>query len=78
MFEVIDGQLICSTVLLMDVAAGPSGLDAAAWKRTCTSFRMASADLCESLVGMARQLCSEYVDSSGISASCCLPADSTR
>jgi len=68
MFEVIDGQLICSTVLLMDVAAGPSGLDAAAWKRMCTSFRMASADLCESLVGMARQLCSEYVDSSGISA----------
>lgn len=68
MFQVINGQLIRSTVLKMDVAAGPSGLDAAAWKRMCTSFRMVSADICESLAGMARQLCSEYVDPSGISA----------
>ena len=60
MFEVIDGQLIRSTVLKMDGAAGPSSLDAAAWKRTFTSFGMASADLCESLAGMARRLCSEF------------------
>ena len=32
MSEVIDGQLILNTVLKMDGAAGPSGLDAAAWK----------------------------------------------
>lgn len=31
-FEQIDGQLIHNTVLKMDGAAGPSGLDAAAWK----------------------------------------------
>ena len=38
MFEVIDGKLIRSTVLKMDGAAGPSGLDATAWKRMCTSL----------------------------------------
>ena len=46
MFEVIDGQLIRNTLLKMDGAAGPSGLDAAAWKRMCASFKTASADLC--------------------------------
>ena len=68
MFEVIDGQLIRSTMLKMDGAAGPSGLDAAAWKHMCTSFKTASADLCESLANTARRLCSEYADPSAISA----------
>lgn len=48
MFEVIDRQLICNTVLKVDGAAGPSGLDATAWKRMCISFKTASADLCDS------------------------------
>ena len=38
-FEKIDGPLIRSTALRMDGAAGPSGLDAAVWKRMCTSFK---------------------------------------
>ena len=67
-FDVIDGQLIRSMMLKMDGAAGPSGLDATAWKRMCTSFKTASVDLSESLANTARQLCSEYVDPSGISA----------
>ena len=54
MFEVIDGQLIRSMILKMDGAAGPSCLDAAAWKRMCSSFKTASADLCESLANTAR------------------------
>ena len=33
----------------MDGATGPSGLDTASWKRLCTSFKFASADLCEAL-----------------------------
>ena len=61
-------QLIHNTVLKMDGAAGPSGLDATAWKRMCTSFKTSSADLCESLASTARRLCSEYVDLTGISA----------
>ena len=66
-FEVIDAQLICNTVLKIDGAAGPSGLDTAAWKCMCTSFKSASTDRCESVVSTARQLCSEYVDPCGIS-----------
>ena len=68
MFEAIDGQLIRNTVLRMDGTAGPSGLDAAAWKRLCTSFKTASADLCESIASTARRLCSQYVDPASISA----------
>ena len=68
LFEAIDGQLISNTVLKIDRTAGPLGLDVAAWKRMCTSFKTASADLhvCQSLTGAARWLCSEYVDPSGI------------
>ena len=68
MFEVIDGQFIRNTVLKMDGAAGPSGLDAAAWKCICTSFKTASADLCKFIASTARRRCSEYVDPTCISA----------
>ena len=52
----------------MDGAAGPSGLDVAAWKRLCTSFKTASADLCNSLASTARRICSCYVDPRGLSS----------
>ncbi len=60
--ERIDGQLIRSTVLKMDGAAGPSGLDAAAWKRLCTSFKAASSELCDTLAAVARRLSTSFVD----------------
>ena len=34
----------------------------------CTSFKTASADLCESIASTARRLCSEYIDPGLISA----------
>ena len=68
LFDKIDGLLIRNTVLRMDGAAGPSGLDAAAWKRMCTSFRSASTDLCDALASMARRICSCFVDPKGLSA----------
>ena len=52
----------------MEGAAGPSGLDAAAWKRLCSSFKTASADLCTAIASIARKLCTQYVDPKGISA----------
>ena len=68
-FEQIDGQLIRSTVLKMDgAAAGPSGLDAAAWKRLCTSFKSASSELCDTLAAVARRLSTCFVDPNGLSA----------
>ena len=46
----------------MDGAAGPSGLDAPAWKRLCCFFKSASADLCDALALVARRICTSYVD----------------
>ena len=68
LFDEINTHVIQSTILKMDGAAGPSGLDAASWKRLCTSFKGASTDLCESIAATARQLCTCYVDPSGLSA----------
>lgn len=67
-FVKLDGQLIRSTVLKMDGAAGPSGLDAAAWKRICTSFKSTSTELCDSLAAVARRLGTTLVDPRGLSA----------
>ena len=67
-FDEINGQTIRDTILRMDGAAGPSGLDAASWKRLCTSFKGASTDLCESLAATAKRICTCYVDPSGLSA----------
>ena len=57
-------------------AAGPSGLDAAAWHRMYTSFHRVSDDLCDALSAVARKLCTSFVDPSGLSAfvCCCLIA----
>ena len=64
LFETIDGPLIRHTILRMDGAAGTSRLDAAAWKRLCTSLKAASADLCEALASVDRRICSSYLDPS--------------
>ena len=66
-FERIDGQLIRSTALRMDGTAGPSGPDAAAWKRLCTSFKSASTGLCDSLAAVTRRLSTTLVDPRGLS-----------
>ena len=68
LFEELDGQMIRSTVLRMEGVAGPSGLDAASWKRLRTSFKGASTDLCESLAATARRICTCFVDPRGLSA----------
>ena len=49
-------------------AAGPSGLDAAAWCRICTSFQRASSNLCDVLSAVVRKLCTTLVDPAGLSA----------
>ena len=49
-------------------AAGPSGLDASAWRRMCTSFQTVSDDLCDALSPVARHLCTSFVDPTGLSS----------
>ena len=62
LFDQLDGLMIRKTVLKTEGAAGPSGLDAIAWKRLCTAFQSASNDLCDSLASTARRICCSFVD----------------
>ena len=48
-FEEIDGLSILKSALQTTGGAGPSGMDASAWRRMCASFQKASTDLCEAL-----------------------------
>ena len=50
------GEFIHSTILKMNGAAGPSGLDTASWKRLCTLFITASVKLCDSIAALAKQI----------------------
>ena len=43
-------------------AAGPSGIDADAWRWMCTAFSEASDLLCDALAASARRLATEHVD----------------
>ena len=61
-FDSIDASFIRSTALRTSGAAGPSGLDAHAWRRLCTAFKTASNSLCQSLAAVARRLCSSHLD----------------
>ncbi|CAB3993759.1 Hypothetical predicted protein [Paramuricea clavata] len=56
-FDRIDGELIQNTAIKTEGAAGPSGLDAMAWRRLCTSFKSCSVGLCDALAAVARRIC---------------------
>ena len=58
--------MVRSTIQLMPGSAGPSGLDARAWRRLCSSFHRASDNLCESIANLTRRLCTTYVEPSGM------------
>ena len=66
-FDGINGPFIRSVVRRMDGAAGPSGMDAARWKRPCTSFGTHSADLCDAIY-LARRICTTFVDPKSLEA----------
>ena len=66
LFESLDADAIRSAALHTSGAAGPSGLDALAWKRLCTSFKAASYELCLSLALTAKRLSTELVDPASI------------
>jgi len=52
-FEQLDAVLVA---VKLHGAAGLSGLDTFAWRRMCTSFQVASEDLCDALASVARRL----------------------
>ena len=59
-------------------SAGPSGLDAMAWRCLCTSFGDSSNGSCEALAAFAKRISTSYVDPIGLSAytaSCLIPSN---
>ena len=66
-FERVDAVLIRSIALRTTGAAGPSGLDAHAWRRLCTTFKASSSYLCQSLANVTKWLCTTYVDPEAVS-----------
>ena len=68
LYERIDGPLSHSIALKTEGAAGPSGIDAAGWRRLLASFQKESVELCEAVASMTRRLCQQYVDPAGLAA----------
>ena len=62
LFEALDGALIKQVALRCRGSAGPTGLDAHAWRRMCTSFKQASWNLCSAIAGVACRICTKRVD----------------
>ncbi len=57
----------CTAALCTKGAVDPSGIDANGWRRLCTAFKTASADLCHSLALLAKRISTIYVDPNGLS-----------
>ena len=53
---------------MLMVLQGPLIFDARGWRRICTSYHGASADICNALASLARRLCTDYVDPAGLTA----------
>ena len=62
-YQCLTGDVIKRAAIHTHGAAGPSGVDACAWRRICTSFGDASASLCDALASAARCLSTTLVDS---------------
>ena len=74
-FEHITGVAIRQAANRTHGAAGPSGVDAYAWHRLCSSFKSVFRDLCNALAAIARRLCTSNVHPDGL---CGLPFDPTQ
>ena len=67
-FDEITGILVRSVALRTEGSAGPSGIDAQGWRRLCSSFQLASSELCDALACLCKWICSTYVDPRGLTA----------
>ena len=67
-FDSLTGALVKSIAMSSSGAAGPSGADAADWRRFCSCFKRASEDLCTSLAAVAKKLCTQLIDPKGTSS----------
>ena len=68
LFDQLDAVHLRCVALKLRGAAGPSSLDASAWRCMCTSFPTVSDDLCDALSAVARCLRTSFVDPTGLSS----------
>ena len=61
-FENLCGDSMRHVALHCQGAAGPSGMDAAGWRRMCTMYHGASKRLCNALAVAAKRICTSYTD----------------
>ena len=62
LFDRLTGETVRRAAMRTRGAAGPSGMNADGWRRTCSSFKSHSHDLCEALATSARRICTAHVD----------------
>ena len=65
-YEQIDGPLIHNIALRTNGTAGPSRMDAAGWWHLLSSIRKQSTNLCEAVAMVARRICQQFVDLTGL------------
>jgi len=68
LFEKLTPELLKKTVRSMSGSAGPSGLDAEAWKRMMICFKKSSQRLCSAMAAVARCICTEKLSPHCLSA----------
>ena len=63
-FEALTPNLLQRVALQCKGSAGPSGLNADAWRRFCLSFKGASTKLCQALAGFAHLIATHSLEAS--------------
>ena len=61
-FENLDCPAIRSVVFHSQGGEGPSGMDAASWKRMCTKYHGTSNRLCSAIAALVKRLATTYID----------------
>ena len=67
-FDRITGATVRAAALKLSGSAGPSGIDAAGWRRLCVSFHSASKELCNAIAELARRICTQFIDPTSMQA----------
>ena len=67
-FTALNRDVVRQAALRTHGAAGPSSMDAANWRKICTSFHSASDVLCDALVTCARRIATKDVDPISVEA----------
>lgn len=68
LFDELNAETILQSALHTQGSAGPSGLDAQAWRRMCSSFKSASTNLCAALANVGKRIATTAVHPDGLTA----------